>query len=139
MKYPDTRHTPSGSSIGVMVSTAEAFFSNTVSYWMVTYLPSGAPGNFSLYWRDITLREATLPSGGRTPERACVHWSFVTAALNTLAAWSHDAPPSPASVNFSQDSAALWARSSGFSAARTDTANAAANMPTPTRALIFTV
>jgi hypothetical protein len=33
---PDTRHVPSGSSMGVMVSTAEALFSNTVSYWIVT-------------------------------------------------------------------------------------------------------
>jgi hypothetical protein len=35
-----------------MVSTAEAFFSNTVSYWMVTYFPSGVPGSFSLYCRE---------------------------------------------------------------------------------------
>ena len=42
--------------MGVMVSTAELFFSNTVAYWIVTYLPSGAPGNFSLYSRAVSLR-----------------------------------------------------------------------------------
>jgi len=31
MKYPDTRHTPSCSSIGVTVSTADALFSYTAS------------------------------------------------------------------------------------------------------------
>ena len=86
MKYPDTRQMPSASSMGVTVSTAEALFANTVSYRMVTYFPSGAPGAFSLYRRDITLRETTFPSGGRTPARACVHCSFVTALLNGLAA-----------------------------------------------------
>jgi hypothetical protein len=29
--------------MGVLVSTADAFFSNTVSYSTTTYLPSGAP------------------------------------------------------------------------------------------------
>lgn len=32
MKYPETRQRPSGSTIGVTVSTADALFSNTVSY-----------------------------------------------------------------------------------------------------------
>ena len=86
MKYPDTRHTPSGSTIGVTVSTAAAFFSNTVSNWMTTYFPSGAPGSFSVYSRDFTLREMSLPSGVRTPAAACFHCSFVTPPLKSLAA-----------------------------------------------------
>ena len=40
---------PSGSSMGVMVSTAEALFSNSVSYWIDHVLPMGTPGTFSLY------------------------------------------------------------------------------------------
>ena len=72
--------------MGVMVSTAAAFFSNTVSYWIVTYFPSGAPGIFSLYCRDTSLRDTTVPSGGRALANACFHWSLVTAAWNRLAA-----------------------------------------------------
>src|SRR6185295_478751 len=133
MRYPDTRQTPSGSSIGVIVSTADDFFSNTVSYWITTYLPSGAPGSFSLYWRDESFRETTLPSGGRTPASNCVHCSFVTAPLKSLAACSHVAAPSPASLSFNQDSAAVWARSSGLSAAPTDAANPATTTLAHTR------
>src|SRR5580704_14788786 len=39
MKYPDTRHRPSGSFAGVTVSTAVCFFSKLVSNWMMTYTP----------------------------------------------------------------------------------------------------
>ena len=72
--------------MGVMVSTAEAFFSNALAYWMTTYLPPGAPGTFSVYCRTVTLRERTLPSGERAPDSACVHCAFVTAPLKTFAA-----------------------------------------------------
>jgi len=72
--------------MGVTVSIADDFFSKTVSYWMTTYFPSGAPGSLSVYSRDLTLRERSLPSGPRTPVAACLHWSFVTAPLKSLAA-----------------------------------------------------
>ena len=43
MKYPDTRHFLSGSSIGVTVSVADFLLANEVLYWRITYWPSGAP------------------------------------------------------------------------------------------------
>src|SRR5262249_49832105 len=61
-----------------------------------------------------------LPNGSRTPAAACFHCSFVTAALNSFAACSHDASELPASTSFNQDSAAVWAASSGLSAAAPD-------------------
>jgi hypothetical protein len=48
MKYPETRHLPSFSSIGVIVSTAACLLVNDVSYWTTTYSPSGAPGRLVL-------------------------------------------------------------------------------------------
>ena len=72
----------------MIVSTACAFFSNTVSYWITTYRPSGAPGRDFVYWLDFELSRDQLPQGSSGPGRPVCHCSLVTAPLKSLAAWS---------------------------------------------------
>src|SRR5260370_23852468 len=106
---------PSGSSIGVTVSTASFLFSNDESYWMTTYSPWGARGRSVVYCRDLTFRDTSLPRGARTERAASLHFSLVTAPLNRRAASSQLWSYLPWSTRSSQASARRPATSSVFS------------------------
>lgn len=63
MNAPDTRQTPSVSSIITAVSTAAALRSKALSNTTTTYWPSGAPGSVVEALREVTLRDLNGPNG----------------------------------------------------------------------------
>jgi hypothetical protein len=56
MKYPMTRHDPSGSRTVVTVSSAAALFTKLDSNCRTTYCPSGAPGRDRVACDDLIVR-----------------------------------------------------------------------------------
>src|SRR5712691_7016879 len=72
--------------MGVMVSTAAALFSKTVSYWMTTYSPSGAPGRVRAKVADLRVRDFKAPSGERALPAAFSQSAFVIAVLKRVEA-----------------------------------------------------
>src|SRR5262249_54063082 len=87
--------------IDVSVSTDSALFSYFVSYWMMTYFPSGAPGAFPVYVFDLSLRETTRPRGPRTAFTCCFQASWGTAPLKRDEASVQESPYFPASTSWS--------------------------------------
>src|SRR5215831_3428798 len=95
--------------MGVIVSMAEALFSNTVSYWMTTYSPSGAPGRVRANVADLSVRDFRAPRGARAARIAFSQSGRVIAVLKRLEAPFQLSAYFPLSVRASQALAETWA------------------------------
>jgi len=80
------------------LSMADFFLSNVVSYWITIYLPSGTPGNVSVYVAALSLLDLSLPSGIRTDSKELFHCCNDTFCLKICAASFQLSEYSPESI-----------------------------------------
>src|SRR6185503_17466670 len=102
IRYPITRHAPSGSCSSVTVSREFSFFANVVRKRTIAYSPSGAPG--MLLWNCVPIcaRCESAPSGALAAFSDSAQRSTVIASRNCLPAFFQLWAASPRSVSASQ-------------------------------------